>query len=149
MTLFDSIVAGTDGSPSSRAAVAKAADLARLTSGHLHLVIAFKGAKPPPLNARAAARPMAPLDDEDQNKQNVLAVLARVADEIKDSGVAVTTHWRNDDPAKALIDVAEKQQADVIVVGNRGMRGTKRVLGSVPNDVSHRARCAVLIVDTT
>ncbi len=36
----------------------------------------------------------------------------------------------------------------MIVVGNRGMTGARRVLGSVPNDVSHHARCDVLIVET-
>jgi nucleotide-binding universal stress UspA family protein len=34
------------------------------------------------------------------------------------------------------------------VVGNRGMAGPRRVLGSVPNKVSHAARCNVLIVST-
>ena len=38
--------------------------------------------------------------------------------------------------------------ADLIVVGNRGMRGARRVLGSVPNHVSHHAPCDVLVVDT-
>jgi nucleotide-binding universal stress UspA family protein len=36
-----------------------------------------------------------------------------------------------------------------IVVGNKGMRGARRVLGSVPNSVAHLAPCSVLIVDTT
>jgi len=38
---------------------------------------------------------------------------------------------------------------DLIVVGNKGMRGVKRVLGSVPNAVAHSASCSVLIVATT
>jgi nucleotide-binding universal stress UspA family protein len=38
--------------------------------------------------------------------------------------------------------------ADMIVVGNRGMSGAKRMLGSVPNKVSHHATCEVLIVPT-
>ena len=53
------------------------------------------------------------------------------------------------DPAVALIKVAEVADADLMVVGNRGMAGVKRfVLGSVPNKVSHRAPCSLLIVDT-
>ncbi|HYM57252.1 MAG TPA: universal stress protein [Solirubrobacteraceae bacterium] len=37
--------------------------------------------------------------------------------------------------------------ADLIVVGNKGMH--RRVLGSIPNTVSHRAECDVLIVQTS
>jgi nucleotide-binding universal stress UspA family protein len=45
--------------------------------------------------------------------------------------------------------VAETVHADLVVIGNRGMSGVKRlVLGSVPNKVSHRCPCSVLIVDT-
>jgi nucleotide-binding universal stress UspA family protein len=39
-------------------------------------------------------------------------------------------------------------KASTIVVGNRGMRGGRRVLGSVPDDVSHKADWNVLIVET-
>jgi nucleotide-binding universal stress UspA family protein len=39
-------------------------------------------------------------------------------------------------------------KADLIVVGNKGMKGVRRVLGSVPNSVAHGAHCSVLIVDT-
>ena len=53
------------------------------------------------------------------------------------------------DPADALIEVAEQVGATLIVVGNRGMHSARRfVLGNVPNKVSHRARCNVLIVAT-
>jgi nucleotide-binding universal stress UspA family protein len=47
------------------------------------------------------------------------------------------------------VEIADKQGAQMIVVGNRGMAGAKRVLGSVPNYVSHHARCDVVIVRTT
>ena len=45
--------------------------------------------------------------------------------------------------------IAGEEGAQIIVVGNRGMAGARRVLGSVPNRVSHRARCGVLIVPTS
>ena len=53
-------------------------------------------------------------------------------------------------PADAILDVAEEREADLIVVGNKGMTGAKRfLLGSVPNKVSHHAPCSVLIIRTT
>jgi nucleotide-binding universal stress UspA family protein len=49
-------------------------------------------------------------------------------------------------PAHVLVEHAEKLNADVIVVGNRGMN--RRFLGSVPNAVTHHAPCSVMIVET-
>jgi nucleotide-binding universal stress UspA family protein len=65
-------------------------------------------------------------------------------------GIQVTRHARVGAASDVLVDVAEEEKADVIVVGNRGMTGAKRfLLGSVPNRVSHSAPCNVLIVHTT
>jgi nucleotide-binding universal stress UspA family protein len=62
----------------------------------------------------------------------------------------VETFARQGDAADAILDVAEEQQADLVVIGNKGMTGAKRfLLGSVPNKVSHHAPCSVLIVRTT
>jgi nucleotide-binding universal stress UspA family protein len=51
--------------------------------------------------------------------------------------------------ADLITQVAEQVNADLIVVGNKGMKGARRLLGSVPNRVAHRALCSVLIVRTT
>ena len=60
------------------------------------------------------------------------------------------THAIEGEPAEAILDAAEKTEADLIVVGNKGMTGARRfLLGSVPNNVSHHAPCSVLIVRTT
>jgi len=54
-----------------------------------------------------------------------------------------------DEPAKAIIDAAETEDADVVVVGNVGMSGRKEfLLGNVPNRVSHGTRRTVVIVNT-
>lgn len=53
------------------------------------------------------------------------------------------------DPSGAIVQVAQEEDADVVVVGNLGMSGRKEfLLGSVPNRVSHSARCTVVIVNT-
>jgi len=57
---------------------------------------------------------------------------------------------RQGDAADAILDVAEEQRVELIIVGNKGMTGATRfLLGSVPNKVSHHAPCSVLIVRTT
>lgn len=65
-------------------------------------------------------------------------------------GGAAETVSVEGDPADMILEVAEREQVDLIVVGNRGMTGARRfLLGSVPNRVSHHAPCDVFIAKTT
>ena len=52
-------------------------------------------------------------------------------------------------PPTSIISTADEVGADLIVVGSKGLRGTRRILGSVPNTVAHKAGCHVLIARTT
>ena len=68
----------------------------------------------------------------------------------REAGVPGNVYQRQGDSADAILDVAEEREADLIVVGNKGMTGAKRfLLGSVPNQVSHHAPCSVMIIRTT
>jgi nucleotide-binding universal stress UspA family protein len=145
--MFDSIVVGTDGSSRSRQAVAVAAGLARAYGASLHLVHAFR----PVLQVAgttgdSVAGLAASTDAEVESATR--ARLDELASEIKRDGVAVESYCVGQGAATAILGVANSQDADLIVVGNRGMTGARRVLGSVPNSVAHGARCAVLIVPT-
>ena len=81
-------------------------------------------------------------------RAEVLALLESARRDAEAAGVSrVETFARVGDAADAILDVAEEQAADLIVVGNKGMTGATRfLLGSVPNKVSHHAPCSVLIV---
>jgi len=61
----------------------------------------------------------------------------------------VKIHGKAGAPADAICEVAAEVDADLIIVGNKGMKGVRRVLGSVPNSVAHQAPCSVLIAATT
>jgi nucleotide-binding universal stress UspA family protein len=51
---------------------------------------------------------------------------------------------------ETLLDVVKRENADLLVVGTRGLNGIKgRLLGSVPADATRRSQCDVLIVHTT
>ena len=77
------------------------------------------------------------------------SVLERVAREVEEQGVEVDWGAREGDPAEAILDAAADVEADLIVVGNKGMSGARRfMLGGVPNKLSHHATCSVLVVDT-
>jgi nucleotide-binding universal stress UspA family protein len=78
--------------------------------------------------------------------EDVEAILSKVESRAAEAGVEVTTVASQGDPADVLIKHAEEQDADVLVVGNRGMQ--RRILGSVPNKVTHRAQCTVVVVKT-
>jgi nucleotide-binding universal stress UspA family protein len=83
-------------------------------------------------------------------REDVEATLRQAAESMQEAGLEVETFSRQGDPADAILDVAEENGADLIIVGNKGMSGAKRfLLGSVPNKVSHHAPCSVMIIRTT
>jgi nucleotide-binding universal stress UspA family protein len=150
--MFTTIVVGTDGSDSAALAVREAADIARAGGGTLHVVHAFQPVDMGKL-AMAAGTGGASVDFDSLNsgiEDHARRLCTDAGDAARVGDVACETHVVPGDPCEALIAVAEEVQADLIVVGNRGMTGLKRfVLGSVPNKIAHHAPCSVLIAHTT
>jgi nucleotide-binding universal stress UspA family protein len=147
--MFDSMVVGTDGSETAQEAVRQAAELAARLGAKVHLVSAFE---PVPEGRLREERQQVPGDLQwmVNPREDVNNTLEEAAKGMREQGVEVLTHPREGDPADAILDVAEEQGADLIVVGNKGMTGAKRfLLGSVPNKVSHHAPCSVMIIRTT
>jgi nucleotide-binding universal stress UspA family protein len=128
------IVAGTDGSATARLAVDKAAELAQALQAPVHVVCV----------------PGAIVGYEWPQRITAQEIVAKVAERLRGQGLTVETHLPKDegDAGLTLVAVADSVQAQMIVVGNKGMTGLRRLLGSLPNTVSHRARCDVLIVPT-
>jgi nucleotide-binding universal stress UspA family protein len=51
------------------------------------------------------------------------------------------------EPAEGILEIAEKENPDLLIMGNRGLGGFKRImLGSVSTKVLHHAGCTVMIV---
>ena len=122
--MYKKILIATDGSATASKAVGVAASMAKAVGADLLLVH---------------------VGDPEQGK----AVLDE-AEQRFGNGVVVHKRTVSGDPADMICETAEKEGADLIVVGNKGMTGAKRfLLGSVPNQVSHAAPCNVLIVKTT
>ena len=134
------IVVGVDGSKGSDRALAEATEVAKRDGASVvicHVVerIAAKG-------------DMAPLHADEPD---VKARIEQQAADLKEQGIDAEARFESiilGGPARSIVDVAEETGADLIVVGNRGMQGGRRMLGSVPNTVSHHAPCSVLIVNT-
>src|SRR5688500_3626078 len=125
--MFGSMVVGTDGSETAREAVRQASDLATRLSAKVHLVSAYE---PVPEGRLREERQEVPGDLQwmVNPREDVSTTLEDAAQEIRGLGVEVETHAREGDPADAILDVAEEQGADLIVVGNKGMTGAKRFL---------------------
>ena len=147
--MYGSIVVGTDGSETAKEAVRQATELAKSVGGRLLLVSAYE-----PVSESRLRQERKDVPDDVQwmvnPREDVQAVLDEAAEKAKGDGVDVETFAREGDPADAILDVAEEQNSDLIIVGNKGMTGARRfLLGSVPNKVSHHAPCNVMIVRTT
>ena len=147
--MFNRIVVGTDGSETAGEAVRQAVDLAKLAGAQLSIVSAYAPVSKRRLQSEQEGAP-ADVQYEIGPREDVNLVLDAAAASAKKEGLDVQTHPVEGDPAEAVLNVAEETEADLIVVGNKGMTGARRfLLGSVPNNVSHHAPCSVMIVRTT
>lgn len=78
-------------------------------------------------------------------------VLAAEVERRRDAGIEIDVRAVSGDPAHALVAEAREGDYDLLVVGNKGLSGIRRMnpLGSVPGKISHHLPCALLVVKTT
>ena len=143
--MIRSIVVGTDGSQTAERAVGFALDLSERFGARLIPASAYEPERERTLRA---AREEAPADVQWRIHPSgaVDDMLRNIEDAARARGIEATPVARTGDPAEVLCEVASDYGADVVVVGSQGMH--RRLLGSVPNTVSHRAGCSVMIVKT-
>ncbi|MDQ3767887.1 MAG: GNAT family N-acetyltransferase [Actinomycetota bacterium] len=141
------VVAATDGSAIAAPAVATAVGLASKLGATLHLVGISGG-----LTARAATLVRGVPPDWSsilRTDRRAAQALNEAARDARAAGVQTTCHRREAEPADAMLSVAKEVDAELIVVGSRGLSASRRyLLGSVPGKISHHAPCSVLIVRT-
>ena len=146
---YSTVLVGTDGSESSFKAVDRAAEVAKDSGATLVLVCAYH-----PLPERQANRASDALGNEaykvtgSHPAEDVLNDARGRAQKI---GVqSVESLAIEGDPVDVLTKAVTDRNADLVVIGNRGLNSLAgRLLGSVPANISHRAPCDVLIVHTT
>lgn len=146
--MFERIVVGTDGSEGAQEALDVAGELAAgLGIPEVHVVTASH-----PLSSVELQQVRSQLPDEFKllvdshvpasgRLEDADAVLAH-------HGVGMIRHDIGDSPASAILDVAEDVDADLIIVGARGLGAVGRFLrGSVSDKVAHHSPCSVLVVE--
>ena len=133
--MFSTIVIGLDGSETAQRAGQDGVHLAKELGAQIHLVTAFSD----------TSTTGTEVTGEQRGAQQMLDDTAEAC------GVAgdVTTHALRGSPAATILKVAEDVDAELIVVGNKGMTGVRRVLGSVASAVTTQAPCTVMVVKTT
>jgi nucleotide-binding universal stress UspA family protein len=132
------VVAGYDGSPSSRNALAYAAGMSRRLARPLVVVHVIPGVYCEPLTGQVIGAPRARAETE----RWLLAELDEVCDR---SGIDVCVVTRRGNPARELAAVAGDASADALVIGAPGHRW-HHVAGSVPGWLARHARCPVIVV---
>ena len=139
---MDAIVVGTDGSPDAEAAIRKVIELADGTGATVHLVAAYPG------RSTLERLGMTAKQDTIDMRGVAMDVLARDERRFAEAGFTVEKHAREGDPAQVIIDVAEEQDAGMVVVGARGNAGggTRFTLGGVASKLAHHVSCSLLIV---
>ena len=135
-------VVGTDGSPNAELALRRAASIAKADGAVLHVVAAYPDVATfsETISSSAKREPISLRDVAEQ-------LLARAAAELEAQGLEVVTDAREGDPANVILDIAREQDADLIVIGARGLTGRRRfLLGNVSSKLAHHADCSLMIV---
>ena len=151
MSAYRTVVVGTDGSESSLRAVARAGALAGACGARLVIACAYLPDEP---DEREVQRAQDVLGEEAYQvtgsspaEETVRGAAERAA---AAGATRVATVALAGSPVEALLDVVRREEADLLVVGNRGLNSIKgRLLGSVPADATRRSGVDVLVVHTT
>ncbi|MDK8613946.1 universal stress protein [Corynebacterium pseudodiphtheriticum] len=145
MVAYSTIVTGSDGSDSSLHAVRSAASLARAFQAKLIIVSAFYQKNGLMIDAKADANAL-PVINRDA-AEDILLEAQQVA---TDEGAGhIELRALNGGPVAVLRDVVEESAADLVVIGNRGLKTLSgRVFGSIPSEVTRRFDVDVLVVNS-
>jgi nucleotide-binding universal stress UspA family protein len=145
--MISTVAVGTDGSKTAGKATEAAFDLAERFGARVVVLSAFDGRSAPPAAPRLTGAASAHPGWASNAAEQVERILAMAEEAAAARGIECSSAMGEGEPGEVLVRLAEQHGADVLVVGNKGME--RRVLGSVPNTVTHKANCSVLVVKTT
>lgn len=137
--MFDKIIVATDGSENANEAVKHAAALAQMGTGIEVLIV------------HVCPACTADLDPDESNRRLAQEIVEKAASRFEGSGASVRTLVEIDYPQEslgtAIVDIAERESANLIIIGSRGLSEFRgMLLGSVSSKVVQHAGCPVLIV---
>lgn len=146
MKNYRAIAVGTDGSETALEAVRTAASLARVYQAKLVLICAYHSSSGSLLNSPQADPAATPVVSREQARE-VLAEARDVA--VEEGAETIDLEDRAGSAVEVLVGVLAEVDADLLVVGNRGINSLSgRIFGSVPTGVSRKASVDVMLVNT-
>jgi maltose/moltooligosaccharide transporter len=146
ITVYDRVVVGSDGTPTSLYAVDRAAEVAQAAQARLVVVTAYRDGDPSTASSSVKGLHRDLYGAEAARK----ALEKSVTGLTKERARYVDQRLVPGDPAQALLDTVGSNPANVIVVGNRGLGAREgQRLGSVPREIVKNAVCDVLVVQTS
>lgn len=145
--MFRTIVVGTDGSAPAMAAVDAASEIARRHDvGEVHVVAGYRPMSPSEMLHLTDELPEEFAESLTSDAPGI-SLVDDAVHVLRSHGVRAVGHAVAASGADAILDVAERVGADLVVVGSRGHGLGRRLLrGSVSTKVSHHAPCSVMIV---
>ncbi len=145
--MIKTILVPVDGSAHSRKALEFAAELASRYQASMHLLHIAQQPMADQVLTLGAASIMVSGTRADLDKAG-RKVIEAAADLARRGGAAdITTEVTSGDPAKRILDAAREVQADMIVMGSRGLSDLSgMLLGSVSHKVGHLAHCTCVTV---
>lgn len=144
---YETIAVGTDGSDSALEAVRTAASLAAAYDATLVLVCAHYNSTGSLLNSPQADSSSIPVVSR-SNAEEFLAEARSTAEEEGATKFELRAHEGT--PVEVLLDAITDLNADLLVVGNRGMNSlTGRVFGNIPTGVARKSPVDVMLVNTS
>jgi nucleotide-binding universal stress UspA family protein len=137
------ILVPTDFSPDAEAALEHAIDFARMFGARIHLLHAWYIA-PQAATPWSYSFPAGLIEEVRQDSQRRIDALR---DKVKARGIEASGEISGEPPSLAITACAERQKADLIIMGTRGLTGVKHVLlGSVAERTLRFAPCPVMVV---
>ena len=143
MLTLRTVLCPTDFSDVSARAETYAAALARHYDASLHLLHVDP---PMPVMAPYGEIPVDARMFEEQ-RQVADAELVKAGDRARAGGLTVETTMKGGHPAREILALADRAQADMLVIGTHGRGGVEHLLlGSVAEKIMRKASCPVLVV---
>lgn len=140
---IDSLLVAVDGSPGSEKALAYASLLAKMADSSLVIAVAYD----PPVTVRRRG-----ILEVEGAKAEMEAEAKEIAEEavdlVKERGHDARAVVARGDPAQVIIDTAESEGVDMIVIGRRGLGVLRGILvGSVSERVVRHAEIPVVLIN--
>lgn len=147
--MIKEILVGTDNSERATKAVEYAADLAEQLGATLRIVVVHQ---PVVVADSATQQAVYGIQNERQIEEALdehRAILGPIADRLRDRGLDVKVQAVSGDPSFAVVELAKNGAGDLVVLGNKGLGGWRRLLrSSVPSRVLAAGRVPVVVVPT-